>query len=74
MANSLQYIVDTKGAKQSVLVPISKWNEINEKYALLLNKVKVMTEIKNGFKEIKADNKTGKKLQTLNAFLNESNR
>ena len=74
MANSLQYIVDTKGAKQSVLVPISKWNEINEKYALLLNKVKVMTEIKNGFKEIKAANKAGKKLQTLNAFLNESNR
>ncbi len=73
MANTLQYIVDTKGAKQSVLVPIDKWNEINEKYTLLINKVKVMTEIKNGFKEIKASQKSGKKLQTLNSFLRESN-
>ncbi len=74
MESALKYITDSKGHKQSVLVPIDKWEDINQKYARLVKKVKLMTEIKKGFEEIEMAKKSGKKLQTLKAFLDESNR
>lgn len=73
MESALKYVTDSQGNKQSVLVPISKWKEINEKYDLLLKKVKLMTEIKNGLEEVASAKKSGKKLQTLKSFLDESN-
>ena len=74
MTSALKYVTDSDGHKQSVLVPIREWKELNENYNLLLNKVKVMTDIKKGLLEINDAKKTGKKLQTLKSFLNESNR
>ena len=74
MATTLKYIIDDSGHKQSVLVPLNKWEELNENYTKLLNKVRVMTDIKKGLTEIKEAKKSGKKLQTLKSFLNESNR
>ncbi len=71
MANAVKYILDTNGEKQSVLIPLNKWNDINEKYKKLQNKVKLMTEIKNGILEVKKANAAGEKLQTLKDFLNE---
>jgi len=73
MASALKYMIDDSGHKQSVLVPLNKWKELNENYTKLLNKVRVMTEIKKGLNEIKEAQKTGKKLQTLKSFLDESN-
>jgi hypothetical protein len=74
MAVAFKYMVDEKGDKTSVLVPIKTWQKINSDYALLQNKLKVLTGIKAGLAEVKQAKKTGKKLQPLKDFLRESNR
>lgn len=74
MADALKYIIDENGAKTSVLVPIKTWEKINNEYTLLQNKLKVLTGIKDGLKEVEQGRKSGKKLQMLKEFLGESNR
>lgn len=73
MAGALKYMVDEKGDKTSVLVPLKTWEKINQEYILLKNKLKILTSIKSGIKEVKEAKRTGKKLQTLKDFLRESN-
>jgi len=73
MAGALKYIVDDKGDKTSVLIPLKTWEKINQDYTKLQNKLKVMTSIKEGMKEVRDAAKSGKKLQTLKDFLSESN-
>jgi hypothetical protein len=73
MATPLKYIVDDKGDKTSVLIPLKTWEKINQDYTKLQNKLKVMTSIKEGLKEVKDAGKSGRKLQTLKDFLSESN-
>ena len=74
MAGALKYMVDEKGDKTSVLVPLKTWEKINHEYSQLQNKLRVFTSIKSGIKEVKEAKRTGKKLQTLKDFLRESNR
>jgi hypothetical protein len=74
MSAAFKYMVDEKGQKTSVLVPIKTWQKINSDYALLQNKLKVLTGIKAGLTEVKQAKKAGKKLQSLKEFLRESNR
>ncbi|MEO7046910.1 MAG: hypothetical protein ABI091_16530 [Ferruginibacter sp.] len=66
-------MINEKGEKTSVLVPIKTWERINQDYNKLQNKLKVLTGIKEGFNEVKEAAKSGKKLQTLKDFLRESN-
>ena len=73
MATALKYMVNEKGSKTSVLVPLKTWQKINEDYTRLQNKLKVLTGIKDGFIEVKQAKKLGKKLQPLKDFLRESN-
>ncbi len=73
MAGAIKYMVDEKGDKTSVLVPIRTWEKINQEYTKLQNKLKVFTGIKEGLSEVKEAKKSGKKLQTLKDFLRESN-
>lgn len=73
MASTLKYMVDEKGDKTSVLVPLKTWERINQEYSQLQNKLRVLTGIKEGFNEVKEVKKSGKKLQTLKDFLRESN-
>jgi len=73
MRTAIQYVVDEKGLKKSVIVPYDEWAKIMSDYHKLENKLKVFTAIQEGFREIKAARKQGKKLQTLSDFLNESN-
>ncbi|MEO6229585.1 MAG: hypothetical protein ABJB11_04245 [Ferruginibacter sp.] len=72
MANALKYMVDEKGDKTSVLVPLKTWERINQNYNKLQNKLKVLTGIKEGFNEVKEARKSGRKLQTLKDFMRES--
>ena len=65
MAGVLKYIVDEKGDKTSVLVPIRTWEKINQEYTKLQNKLKVFTGINEDLSEVKEVRKSGKKLQTL---------
>jgi uncharacterized protein YktA (UPF0223 family) len=73
MATALKYMVDENGDKTSVLVPIKTWEKINQEYTQLQNKLKVLTGIKEGFREVIHAKKSGKQLQTLKDFLSESN-
>ena len=73
MTTALKYMVDEKGQKTSVLVPIKIWAKINEDYNKLQNKLNFITGLKVAFTEVKSAKKSGKKLQTLKEFLRESN-
>lgn len=73
MANALKYMVDENGEKTSVLVPLKTWEKINRDYSRLQNKLKVLTGIKEGISDFHAARKSGKKLQSLEEFLRESN-
>jgi len=72
MRNTMQYIVDNRGVKTSVIVPFDKWERINKDHIKLQNKLKVLLAIQEGIGEIKIAKKQGIKLQTLSDFLNES--
>lgn len=71
MQQSLQYITDDLGNKTSVIIPYSDWEKFNERYRKLLNKIQILTGIKNGILEVKEARKKGVKLQSLTDFLNE---
>ncbi len=73
MSNALKYMIDEKGDKTSVLVPLKTWEKINQEYTKLQKKLKIFTGIKAGLNEVKAVRKSGKKLQTLKDFIRESN-
>jgi len=69
MPNALKYIVDETGHRTSVLVPVKVWDDLNEKYLKLQNKLAVFNSIKDGLKEVKSSKSTGTGLQTLKEFL-----
>jgi hypothetical protein len=73
MAQQIKYMVDEKGQKTSVLVPLTTWTKINEDFSKLQNKLKVLLGIRSAFNEVRSSKKSGKKLQTLKDFLRESN-
>ena len=73
MANALKYMVDEKGEKTSVLVPLKTWEKINNEYVKLQNKLKLLTGITEGIKEVNEARKSGQKLQPLKDFLRASN-
>ena len=72
MATSVQFVIDNKGHKKSVIVPYKEWEELNQKYEKLNNKVQILTGIQDALKEVDQAKKTGKKLPTLTDFLNEN--
>ena len=74
MRNPVKYIVDDRGIKTSVIVPLDKWEKINSDYKKLQNKFEVFLAIQDGLGELKIAKRQDKKLQTLSDFLNESNR
>jgi hypothetical protein len=74
MSSAIKYMVDEKGQKTSVLVPIKTWAKINDDYQKLQNKLKVFVGIKSAFSEIKKAKATGKQLQTLKDYLSENKR
>ena len=73
MAGALKYMIDEKGDKTAVLVPLKTWERINQEYCKLQNKLNILTGLKDGFNEVKEARKSGKKLQTLKDFLRENN-
>ncbi len=72
MANSVQFLTDSKGRRKSALVPIKAWDELNLLNKQLQKKLEVLTGIVSGVEEVKASIQSGKPLQTLSDFLSES--
>jgi uncharacterized coiled-coil DUF342 family protein len=66
----MQYIINKKGQKTSVLVPYKDWERLNN-VAKLQKKLEVLTGINEGLQEIRSAKKNGKKLKTLTEALNE---
>lgn len=69
----MQYIVDNRGVKTSVIVPFDKWEKMNSDNIKLRNKLKVFLSIQEGLAEIEVAKKQGTSLQTLSDCLNECN-
>lgn len=70
MSTSPQFIVDDKGNKNFVILSFKEWEELKS----FRRKVEILTGIQNGIKEVKEAKVSGKKLQTLADFLDESSR
>lgn len=69
MPNALKYIIDEKGQKTSVLVPMKVWENLNANYRKVQKKLEILSGIKEALKEVEKSKKNGKELQTLNDFL-----
>ena len=67
----MQYVLDKKGQKTSVLVSYKDWTKLNNDFAKLQRKLEILIGISEGLKEIKAAKKSGKKLKNLSEALNE---
>jgi len=72
MATPIQFIIDDEGNKKSVIVPFEQWEELNQRYEKLNNKVQILTGLQEAMKEVEHARRTGKKLQYLTDFLDES--
>jgi hypothetical protein len=57
-SGTIKYIVNEKGVKTYVLVPLRTWKKINENYASLQGKLNLFLSIKNGLREIKKAKET----------------
>lgn len=68
----MQYIVDHRGVKTSVIVPFDEWEKMNTDYKKLQNKLEVLLAIKEGLGEVKNAKKSYEEFQTLSDFLNDS--
>lgn len=69
MPDELKYIVDSKGEKTTVLVPVKMWNALNDDYIKIQSKMRVFHDIQLSLKEIENAKKTGKKLSSLKDIL-----
>ncbi len=69
MPEALKYIIDNTGQKTSVLIPVKVWEDLNNNYQKLQNKLNILNSISEGLNEVKQVKKTGRKLQTLKDFL-----
>ena len=69
MSADLKYIVDAKGEKTPVLVPVKMWNTLNADYNKMQAKLRVFEDIRLSLEEIENAKKTGKSLRKLESIL-----
>lgn len=68
MPNALKYIIDEKGQKTSVLVPIKVWENLNANYRKVQKKLEILSGIKEALKEVEKSKKPGKNYKRLITF------
>ena len=73
MPGARKYTRDETGQKTSVLVPVKVWDDLNSNYEIFRKKLKAISDIHEALNEVHHARKSGKKLQTLKAFLSENN-
>jgi hypothetical protein len=67
MTLKVQYILNEKGGKSSVVLSMAQWERMQQK----LRKQEILLGLKSAFSEIKDAPKKGVKLQTLSDFIDE---
>ena len=72
MSSALKYLIDEKGHKTNVLVPVKTWDDLNGQVEKLNKKLSILTGIQEGIAEVKNARAKGKPLQSLSDFLSES--
>ncbi len=72
MNSRIQIYTDEEGNKSSVIVPYEEWANLKSRLKYLEWKLKVFSSIRNGMGEIAEARATGKKLQSLSTFIDES--
>ena len=72
MDAKIQYHTDDTGKKTRVSVSIEEWKKRNARLRNLQTKLRVLTGIRDGLREVKAARKTGENLQKLSDFIHES--
>ena len=72
MNGRIQIYTDEEGNKSSVIVPYEEWANLKSRLKYLERKLKVFSSIRSGMSEIAEARATGKKLQSLSAFIDES--
>ena len=71
---NLQYIVDKKGKKSAVQLPINEWEKIQKKLGeldRLRNKKNFLTELAEAVEEVKQIKEGKKQARNVEDFLNE---
>lgn len=72
MESRIQIYTDESGNKSSIIVPYDEWERLTGKVKRLENKLRVFSGIRDGLLEVEQARRTGKKLQSLSDFVNES--
>lgn len=72
MNGRIQIYTDEKGNKSSVIIPYEEWTNLQSRLNVLEKKLKVFSSIQNGVSEVVDARKSGRKLQSLSAFIDES--
>jgi hypothetical protein len=67
MTLKVEYILNEKGEKSSVVLSMAQWERMQQK----LRKQEILLGLKSAFSEIKDAKKKGVKLQTLSDFIDE---
>ncbi len=72
MNERVQIYTDEEGNKSSVIVPYSDWANLKSRVKLLEKKLKVFANIRDARHEVAEARKSGRKLQSLSSFIDES--
>ena len=67
----IQYIIDAKGDKQAVMIPIKDWEKMEQYYEEFIQFIAMKTQLKDAYIEAKGMIKGDIKEVSLNDFLNE---
>lgn len=65
------YLVDTEGKKIAVQIPIEEWKLVEEDLKKIRKKNEILKELKESIIEVRTAHKEGRKLKTIEDFLDE---
>ena len=69
MKLDIQYVSDSEGKTQSVQLPLTDWKKVLAKLKHYEHTLKIKSDLKEAFKEVKVLRRSKSKKQTLTDFL-----
>ena len=71
MNGNIEYLIDSKGHKKSVVIPYKEWQMLEKQRNILENKLRFIEELQNSVNEVKDVLKGKRKAKPMADFLNE---